>query len=100
MPEFDTQFLSMDSFESKPLKGVRVGLIRETLEEGVDSGVRSATQEAASHLEALGCVVTEVCSSDFLLFNVFFVYKYIEIYVFKFHRSLFLHSLLDYQLTM
>ena len=60
MPEFESQFLSMDSFESKPLKGVRVGLIRETLEEGVDSGVRSATQEAASHLEALGCLVTEV----------------------------------------
>ncbi|CAN6972232.1 unnamed protein product [Brassica rapa subsp. trilocularis] len=67
VPEFDTQFLSMDSFESKPLKGVRVGLIRETLEEGVDSGVRSATQEAASHLEALGCVVTEVSLPSFSL---------------------------------
>ncbi|KAL0741338.1 hypothetical protein Bca4012_082851 [Brassica carinata] len=30
----------MDSFESKPLKRVKVGLIRETLEQGVDSGVR------------------------------------------------------------
>ncbi|KAL0897863.1 hypothetical protein Bca101_081824 [Brassica carinata] len=38
--EFQSQLLSMDSFESKPLKRVKVGLIRETLEQGVDSGVR------------------------------------------------------------
>ncbi|KAG2308106.1 hypothetical protein Bca52824_027854 [Brassica carinata] len=37
--EFQSQLLSMDSFESKPLKRVKVGLIRETLEQGVDSGV-------------------------------------------------------------
>ncbi|VVA98384.1 unnamed protein product [Arabis nemorensis] len=40
----------------------RFGLIPETLEEGIDSGVSSATQEAASHLEALGCVLTEIDS--------------------------------------
>ncbi|KAL0692672.1 hypothetical protein Bca4012_059852 [Brassica carinata] len=34
-------------------RGVKVGLIRETLEDGVDS----ATQEAASHLEALGLCI-------------------------------------------
>ncbi|WZZ77911.1 hypothetical protein YC2023_098483 [Brassica napus] len=38
--EFQSQFLSMDSFDSKPLKKVKVGLICEMLEEGVDSGVR------------------------------------------------------------
>ncbi|CAA7036120.1 unnamed protein product [Microthlaspi erraticum] len=59
VPEFQSQFLWMDHCGSKPLKGVKVGVICETLEEGVDSGVRSATQEAASHLEALGCVFTE-----------------------------------------
>ena len=40
MQEFQSQFLSMDSFDSKPLKKVKVGLICEMLEEGVDSGVR------------------------------------------------------------
>uniref|UniRef100_A0A1J3IBD0 Glutamyl-tRNA(Gln) amidotransferase subunit A, chloroplastic/mitochondrial n=1 Tax=Noccaea caerulescens TaxID=107243 RepID=A0A1J3IBD0_NOCCA len=67
VPEFQSQLLSVDVFESKPLKGVKVGVIRETLEEGVDSGVRSATQEAASHLEALGCVLTEVSLPSFSL---------------------------------
>lgn len=100
MPEFESQFLSMDSFESKPLKGVKVGLIRETLEEGVDSGVRSATQEAASHLEALGCVVTEVFFlSDFLLIFFFCVQIQRDLCS-QLHRSLFLHSLWDCQLTM
>ncbi|KAG7563513.1 Glutamyl-tRNA(Gln) amidotransferase A subunit [Arabidopsis suecica] len=67
VPEFQSQFLSVDHFESKPLNGVKVGIIRETLEDGVDSGVRSATQEAASHLEALGCVLTEVSLPSFSL---------------------------------
>ena len=52
----------MDSFESKPLKGLKIGFIHEKLEEGVHSGVRSATKEAASHLEGLDCVLTEVFS--------------------------------------
>lgn len=67
VPEFQSQLLPVDVFESKPLKGVKVGVIRETLEEGVDSGVRSATEEAASHLEALGCVLTEVSLPSFSL---------------------------------
>lgn len=46
--------------ESKPLKGLKVGLIRETLEDGVDNGVKSAISGAATHLEELGCTVTEV----------------------------------------
>ncbi|CAF1927045.1 unnamed protein product [Brassica oleracea var. botrytis] len=58
--EFQSQFLSMDSFESKPLKGLKIGFIHEKLEEGVHSGMRSATKEAASHLEGLDCVLTEV----------------------------------------
>ncbi|KAG2281376.1 hypothetical protein Bca52824_052596 [Brassica carinata] len=51
--EFQSQFLSIDSFESKPLKGLKIGFIHEKLEEGVHSGVRSATKEAASDLEGL-----------------------------------------------
>lgn len=78
VPEFQSQFLSMDHFESKPLNGVKVGIIRETLEDGVDSGVRSATQEAASHLEALGCVLTEV----------FFINSFVSVFLFRFVCSL------------
>nr|GMD45933.1 glutamyl-tRNA(Gln) amidotransferase subunit A, chloroplastic/mitochondrial [Ipomoea batatas] len=43
-------FTSQDNLESKPLKGLRVGVIRETIEEGVD---------LASHLEELGCTVCD-----------------------------------------
>ncbi|CAN8253684.1 unnamed protein product [Cochlearia groenlandica] len=67
VPEFQSQFPSIDAFESKPLKGVKVGLIRETLEDGIDSGVRSATNEAVSHLESLGCILTEVSLPSFSL---------------------------------
>jgi len=100
VPEFQSQFLSVDHFESKPLNGVKVGIIRETLEDGVDSGVRSATQEAASHLEALGCILTEVIFT-FPFVSVFLFRFCVKIlrFVAKIYRSPFLHSLLDYQLT-
>lgn len=52
--------MSISSLESKPLKGLRVGLIRETLDDGVDKAVVSSIVGAASHLEELGCTVTEV----------------------------------------
>ena len=60
VPDFASQFASINLLESKPLKGLRVGVIRETLDEGVDTGVISAIHGAASHLEELGCSVTEV----------------------------------------
>lgn len=52
--------------DSKPLKGLRVGLIRETIEDGVDPEVITSIRGAASHLEELGCTVTEV----FFIFSV------------------------------
>lgn len=60
VPDFTSQFISLNLLESKPLKGLRIGLIRETLDDGVDSGVNSAIRGAASHLEELGCSVSEV----------------------------------------
>ncbi|KAF2290646.1 hypothetical protein GH714_014855 [Hevea brasiliensis] len=59
VPDFTPLFTSGNLVESRPLKGLRVGLIRETLDEGVDNGVKSAISGAASHLEGLGCTVTE-----------------------------------------
>lgn len=60
VPEFTSQFVSTSLLESKPLNGLRIGLIRETIEDGVDTGVASAIRGAASHLEELGCSVSEV----------------------------------------
>lgn len=67
VPDFTSQFTSINFSESKPLNGLRVGLIRETLDDGVDSGVKSVIQNAATHLEELGCVVTEVSLPSFSL---------------------------------
>lgn len=69
VPDFSAQFVSMNLLESKPLKGLRIGLIRETLDDGVDTGVTSAVRTAALHLEELGCCVTEV----YLLLFFFFL---------------------------
>ncbi|KAM7262431.1 hypothetical protein ACFE04_000114 [Oxalis oulophora] len=67
VPDFTSQFVSANFPDSKPLKGLRVGLIRETLDEGVDSGVKSVINGAASHLEELGCVLSEVSLPSFSL---------------------------------
>ncbi|KAL6566593.1 hypothetical protein OROMI_014997 [Orobanche minor] len=67
VPDFPSQFVSASSLKSKPLKGMRVGLIRETIEDGVDAGVVSAIRAAASHFEELGCTVNEVSLPSFSL---------------------------------
>lgn len=67
VPDFMSQFISTSLMDSKPLKGLRVGLIRETLDDGVDKEVVSSIRDAASHLEELGCTVTEVSMPSFSL---------------------------------
>ncbi|XP_073526356.1 uncharacterized protein [Phyllobates terribilis] len=67
VPDFTSPLKSIDSFESKPLKGLRVGLIRETVEDGVDQEIISSIRLAAAHLEDLGCSVTEVSLPSFSL---------------------------------
>ncbi|KAI3730382.1 hypothetical protein L1987_61552 [Smallanthus sonchifolius] len=65
--DFTSQFISKDYFESQPLKGLRVGVISETLGDGVDQEVVSSIRGAVSHLEELGCTVTEVSLPSFSL---------------------------------
>lgn len=66
VPDFTSQFISKDILDSKPLKGLRVGVIRETLDEGVDAEIVMSIRAAVSHLEELGCTVTEVLFPMFL----------------------------------
>jgi len=66
VPNFLSHFNSASSLESKPLKGLRIGLICETIEDGVDAGIVSTIRDAASHFEALGCSVNEVLHFIFL----------------------------------
>ncbi|KAI4308057.1 hypothetical protein L6164_031175 [Bauhinia variegata] len=65
VPNYLSHFVPASSLETKPLKGLRIGLIRETLDEGVDPGVISAIRAAASHFEELGCSVNEVSLPSF-----------------------------------
>ncbi|PKU71439.1 glutamyl-tRNA(Gln) amidotransferase subunit A, chloroplastic/mitochondrial [Dendrobium catenatum] len=67
VPDFANELVSLNNLDSKPLKGLKVGLIRETIGEGVDAGVVSAVQAAASHLEHLGCVLNEISLPSFSL---------------------------------
>ena len=68
VPNYSDNLISVDSMNSKPLEGLRVGLIRETLGEFVDSGVANLIQAAALQLDQLGARVTKV-SSSFHYFN-------------------------------
>lgn len=65
--DFTSQFVPKDLLESQPLRGLRVGLISETLGEGIDTQILSSIQEAVSHLEELGCSVNEVSLPSFSL---------------------------------
>ncbi|KAK9090713.1 hypothetical protein Sjap_023890 [Stephania japonica] len=67
VPEFTSQLEPAEFLDSKPLKGLRVGVISETLGDGVDSGTVSSIQAAASHFEELGCIVKEVSMPSFSL---------------------------------
>jgi len=48
-----------------PMKGYRVGIIRDCLETGVEPDVVTSIQGAAAQLEALGCLVEEVSCPRF-----------------------------------
>jgi hypothetical protein len=50
----------VSELESRPFEGVCLGLISETLGEGVDAGVATAVRAAAAHYEQLGATVEEV----------------------------------------
>jgi aspartyl-tRNA(Asn)/glutamyl-tRNA(Gln) amidotransferase subunit A len=52
---------------------MRIGIIQETLGEGVETGVISSIKDAASHLEQLGSVVEEVCYSSLTLKSTLFL---------------------------
>lgn len=67
VPDYAAKLVPVEAFDSKPLKGIRIGVIRETMGDGVDSGVISSIQTSALRLEELGAAVTEVSLSSFPL---------------------------------
>ena len=62
VPDFAAGLQPASAFASKPLAGLRLGLVMETLGEGVAPEINGAISAAAKHLESLGAVVEEVSS--------------------------------------
>lgn len=58
--DFAAALPSVDSLNSKPLKGKRIGVIAEMMQGGVAPGVMSAVQNSIKHLESLGADVSEI----------------------------------------
>lgn len=60
VPDYTSKLLPVDNLDSRPLAGIRFGIITETVGDGVDEDVVSAIRQAAAHLESLGASVREV----------------------------------------
>lgn len=58
--DFAAQLAAVDTFQSRPLAGKRVAVVRELMGAGVDAGVDAAVQRAINHLESLGATLEEV----------------------------------------
>eukprot|EP00252_Welwitschia_mirabilis_P007808 TRINITY_DN19522_c0_g1_i1.p1 TRINITY_DN19522_c0_g1~~TRINITY_DN19522_c0_g1_i1.p1 ORF type:complete len:296 (+),score=69.58 TRINITY_DN19522_c0_g1_i1:1023-1910(+) len=63
--DYLTQLPSVEDLDSKPLKGIKVGIILETMGDGVDRPVASCIRSAAMQFEELGATVQEVSLSSF-----------------------------------
>jgi Asp-tRNA(Asn)/Glu-tRNA(Gln) amidotransferase A subunit family amidase len=48
------------ALDSRPLQGLKVGMIQESVGEGLAASVRDAVDGAAKHLESLGASIEEV----------------------------------------
>ena len=65
LEDFTASLHHVDSFDSKPLAGRKLGLIKETTGQGVSPGVEAAVRAAATHLESLGATVEEISLPSF-----------------------------------
>lgn len=60
VPDYAAKLLPAEQLNSACLKGVRVGLIQQTIGDGVAGGVMTAVDGALQHIQQLGAVVEEV----------------------------------------
>lgn len=64
-PDYTAALLPLDALASRPLAGLRVAVIEETIGAGVNAGVQAAVLSAAAHLESLGATVGRVTMPSF-----------------------------------
>eukprot|EP00879_Flechtneria_rotunda_P031140 GHRR01033992.1.p1 GENE.GHRR01033992.1~~GHRR01033992.1.p1 ORF type:complete len:443 (+),score=143.52 GHRR01033992.1:117-1445(+) len=60
VPDFTSGLIAAEQLDSSCLQGVRVGVIKQTMGEGVSAGVAAAVNGALQHLQQLGAQVKEV----------------------------------------
>jgi Asp-tRNA(Asn)/Glu-tRNA(Gln) amidotransferase A subunit family amidase len=60
VPDFTAGLQSAEALSSSPMSGVRVGVIQQTMGEGVAAGVTAAVNGALQHMQQLGATVEEV----------------------------------------
>ena len=60
VPDFALGLAPADQLSSQPLKGQRLGIIRESMAHSVTAPVLEAISQAARHLESLGAEISEV----------------------------------------
>ena len=65
--DYAADLLPASSLQSAPLKGVRLGLVRETASAGLQPGVAEALRTFAAHVQSLGAEIVEVSLPSFAL---------------------------------
>ncbi|KAK9789921.1 hypothetical protein WJX73_004326 [Symbiochloris irregularis] len=60
IPDFTQGLEPRESLQSRPLQGVRIGVVQQMMGEGVAEGVTAAVDRACRHLESLGAELLEV----------------------------------------
>jgi aspartyl-tRNA(Asn)/glutamyl-tRNA(Gln) amidotransferase subunit A len=63
--EIASRLPSLNDLSSRPLDGLRVALIENTLGDGVDASVRDTARATAQHLEHLGATIGSVNLATF-----------------------------------
>eukprot|EP00850_Spirogloea_muscicola_P014268 SM000101S09266 [mRNA] locus=s101:284060:288694:- [translate_table: standard] len=65
VPNYAASLPQREQLDDKPLAGTRLGLIMETVEDGVSDDVLTCINKAISHLEDLGACVSKVSLPSF-----------------------------------
>ncbi|KAK3261394.1 hypothetical protein CYMTET_29697 [Cymbomonas tetramitiformis] len=65
--DYTSGLMAVDDMGSRPLEGQCIGLISQTMGEGVEASVREQVNAAAKHLESLGATIKEVSLPTFEL---------------------------------
>jgi len=55
--DYVSGLLPAEQLDSQPLKGKTLGVVKQTMGDGVDASVKAAVTAACAHMESLGATV-------------------------------------------